>query len=428
MTRPFPTRPGALYVLVTAAVALLGCDGGRTVSGAAPPRGLTVRVRVAAELAPAAQALGWSAAAVPGAIVVAEYASADTGQPSVNTATTDASGVSRFSDLRAGRYTVRVSRPFVPAEQARAGAVLGDVDGLAGVATIALGSTGADTVDVVLRGTGGSALIFSEIYASEPLLGDGGVYYYGGYLEVYNNADTTVQLAGKIWFDAWPGYIEGTNYGCTTFAATQNDPAGLWADYVYRFPPTARPLQPGETTVIATDAIDHRQIKTAPGFFDLSHAEFEFAGTKDADNPLAQNLLDVGPYPFVADGHGWRSRGGRTVIGLAAALDLTLLPTHTYAFLPSNATLIRIPREALLDVVQWKPMDATYTSPYVDCASSVQPEMDAAEARSIINFTDTLSMHRRVSRTLPTGRLVLQRSRNSAADWYAAPGTPGTMP
>ena len=116
------------------------------------------------------------------------------------------------------------------------------------------------------------------------------------------------------------------------------------------------------------------------------------------------------------------------MIGLAASLDLAPLPTHTYAFLPSGATLIRIPKEAILDVVQWKPMDATYTSPYVDCISSVVPEIDAAEARSVINFTDTLSMHRRVSRTLPTGRVILQRSRNSAADWYAAPGTPGKAP
>ena len=396
-------------------------------SGTAPARGLTVRVRVVAELAPAAQALGWSGAAVPAATVVAEYASAEASQSPV-TATTDASGITRFSDLRAGRYTIRVSRSLAPAEQSRAGASLGDMDGLAGIATIALSASGADSVDVELRGTGGSSLVFSEIFGSDPLLGNGGVYYYGNYLKIYNQADTTVQLAGKLWFSSLPGYIEGTNYGCSTFAATQKDPAGLWANFVYRFPPTARPLNPGESATIATDAIDHRQIKNAPGFFDLSRAEFEFRGNSDADNPLAQDMLDVGPQPFIGDGHGWRPTGGRTVIGLAASLDLAPLPTHTYAFLPSAATLIRIPKEALLDVVQWKPTDATYTSPYVDCASSVPTEIDAAEARQVINFTDTLSMHRRVSRSLPTGRAILQRTRNSAADWYAALGMPGKAP
>ena len=417
----------AQRAFLTGICVLMACEGARSVSGTAPPRGLTVRVRVAADLEPAAQALGWSGAAVPAATVVAEYASGDASQPPV-TAMTDASGITRFSDLRPGRYTIRVSRGLASAEQTRAGTALGNTDGLAGVATIALSASGADSVVVELRGTGGSSLVYGEIFESFPLLGDGGVYYYGGYLKIYNNADTTVQLAGKLFFESLPGYFEGTNYGCTTFAATQNDPAGLWADFVYRFPPTARPLEPGNSAIIATDAIDHRQIKNAPGFFDLSRAEFEFPGTKDADNPLAQNMIDVGPFRFQGDGHGWRTRGGRAVIGLATPLDLAPLPTHTYAFLPSAATLIRIPKEALLDVVQWKPMDATYTSPYVDCASSVPTEFDAAEARSVINFTDTLSMHRRVSRTLPTGRAILQRSRNSAADWYAAPATPGKGP
>ena len=414
--------------LFGAAVALCGCDGRRTITSAVAPLGLTVRVHVAPELVDAAQALGWSGAAVPGASVVAEYASGDPGQMSADTAVTDAVGVSRIGELVAGNYTVRVSRALASGELARAGFALGGADRLAGFATIVLSPSGADTLDVELRGVGSSSLVFSEIFGSEPLLGDGGVYSYGNYLKVYNNADTTIQLAGKLFFSSWPGHFSGGTYGCTTFAATQNDAAGLWANFVFRFPPSSRPLRPGATALIATDAIDHRQIKNTAGFFDLSGADFEFKGDADAHNPLAQGMVDVGPYRYEADGHGWRTTGGRAVIGLADPLDLNQLPTHSYPFLPSGATLIRVPTEALLDVVQWRPTDPGYTSPYVDCPSSVVTGIDAAEARSVILFTDTLSMHRRVSRTLSTGRLVLQRSRNSAADWYAGPGTPGKVP
>jgi len=262
------------------------------------------------------------------------------------------------------------------------------------------------------------------------LLGNGGVYYYGGYFKVYNNADTTIQLADKIFFDAWTGTIDGPTYNCTTFAATQDDPAGLWAKYVYRFPPSAQPLKPGQAALVAVDAIDHRQVKSSAGFFDLSNADFEFKGDADAHNPLAQGMLDVGPRHFEADGHGWRTGGGRQVIGLAQPLDLSPLPLHYYPFLPISGSvpLIRIPIAAVFDVVQWKPFDPNYDFAYPDCPSSVLPSVDAAEARDLVSFTDTLTMHRRVSRVLPNGRVVLQRSRNSVADWFAAPGTPYKMP
>jgi hypothetical protein len=432
MTPKFLTRFGAQYALLSAVAVVLGCEGRRTVTGTVAPLGLTVRVHVAPELVDAAQALGWSGAAVPGASVVAEYASGDPGQMSADSAVTDARGASRFGDLAAGNYTVRVSRSFSSGELARGGNAVGGVDGLAGVATIALSPSGADTVDVELRGVGGSSLVFSEIFGTQPLPGNGGVYYYGNYLKVYNNADTTIQLAGKLFFDSYPGYayLPGAPYTCATFAAVENDPAGLWAGWVFRFPPNARSLKPGEAALIATDAIDHRQIKNAAGFFDLSRADFEFKGDADAHNPLAQGMLEVGPRPFAADGHGWRTSGGREVIGLAEPLDLTSLPMHYDPVLGGGSTLVRIPTKALLDVVLWRPMGGggSLSASGTDCPSSVPTSIDAAEARTVVSFTDTLTMHRRVSRTLSTGRVILQRSRNSVADWYAGPGAPYKTP
>lgn len=421
-------RMTALFLSVTFAV--VGCEGRRTITSTVAPLGLTVRVHTAPNLADAARALGWSGTAVPGAVIVAEYAAVDAGPKTVDSTVTNADGASRFNALSEGNYTVRVSRSLTSGELTRANAVLGGVDAFTGVATISLSASSRDTVDVELRGVGGSSLVFSEIFGTEPLLGNGGVYYYGSYFKVYNNADTTIALAGKIFFDAWTGTIDGPTYNCTTFAATQNDPAGLWAKFVYRFPPTAKALAPGQRVMVAVDAIDHRLVKNSAGFFDLSRADFEFKGDADAQNPLARAMLDVGPRRFEADGHGWRTNGGRQVIGLAGPLDLSPLLLHYYPFLPSSGgvPIIRIPIDAVLDVVQWKPFDNSYTFPYPDCPTSVLPSVDAAEARALVSFTDTLTMHRRVSRVLPSGRVILQRSRNSVADWIAAPGTPDTIP
>src|ERR1019366_3474506 len=193
--------------------------GRRTVTGTAAPMGLTVRVHVAAALAPAAQALGWSAAAVPGAPVVAEYASDNPGQASFDTVVTDAAGVSRFGGLLAGSYSLQVSRPLTPDEQTRAGSTLGSVYALAGAATIALSPSAGDTIDVELSGVGAGSLAFSEIFQSEPLLSSiGEVYMWGAYLKIYNNADTTIQLAGKLFISAVPEneIIAGGPFTCSS--------------------------------------------------------------------------------------------------------------------------------------------------------------------------------------------------------------------
>ena len=425
-----PERFALRYAFLYATVALLGCEGRRTVTGTAAPIGLTVRVHVVAALAPAAQALGWSAAAVPGATVVAEYASDNPGQASFDTVVTDAAGVSRFGGLLAGSYSLQVSRPLTPDEQTRAGSTLGSVYALAGAATIALSPSAGDTIDVELSGVGAGSLAFSEIFQSEPLLSSiGEVYMWGAYLKIYNNADTTIQLAGKLFISAVPEneIIAGGPFTCSSFAAIENDPAGLWAEFIFRFPDTAQPLAPGKGALIATDAIDHTQIKNAAGFFDLSRADFEFKGDQDAHNPLAQGMLDIGPRRFDG-GHGWVSNGSSQVLALAESLDLTLLASHFDPVFGGGQTLLRIPTEALLDVVQWTPIFPP--SPFLGtpCPSSVVTSIDAAEARSVVTFYDTLTMHRRVSRTLSTGRVILQQSHNSAADWYAAPGTPYKVP
>lgn len=419
-------RQSLRFALVCATIGLLGCEGRRTVTGTAAPTGLTVRVHVTAALAPAAQALGWSGGIVPGATVVAQYTSDNSGQPAADTLLTDASGVSRFGDLLAGSYTVQVSRPLTADEQTRAGSALGSVYALAGVATIVLDPSGADTLDVQLNGVGAGSLAFSEIFQTEPLLTSiGEVYKWGAYLKIYNNADTTIQLAGKLFISAMPGLTLGGPYTCSTDAANQNDPAGLWAEFIFRFPDTARPLAPGTGVLIATDAIDHTQIKNAAGFFDLSKADFEFKGDQDAHNPLAQGMLDIGPRRYDG-GHGWVSNGSRQVLALVEPLGLDSLPRHADAF-GDGFTLLRIPTAALLDVVQWNPIFPP-SSAGTDCPSSVVTSIDAAEARSVVTFYDTLTMHRRISRTLPSGRVILQESHNSAADWYAAPGTPYKVP
>ena len=417
-----------------AALALLLCAGGmsaceprRTITGEAQQLEVVVRVSLSAQAAVVGQALGWPPAAVPDALVHVERVPEDLSEPMVvDTVVSDGLGVARFVGLPAGRYELRALRTFSEDERTRAASALGDADGLVGRASLQLGSRGTDTLRVDVTLSGGSSLLFTEITPAALPGPSGSQYYEGGYLEIFNNADTTIEIAGKLFFDAYGGYIRSSVHanGCNYFLPMERDPGGVWTRFVYRFPPQAKPLAPGRALVVATDAIDHRVFGGA-GFLDLTRADFEFLGPADVDNPLVPNMISVGPqvYNF---GHGWQFRGGRQVWGLANPVDMDSLPRWTdlvFFF----GTGVRIPAAALLDIVRYNPNVPRFDPTIVDCPSPILLAIDATEA-VLLGIEDTLVIRRRIARTLPDGRVVFQRSRNSAADWIAGPGTPGKVP
>ena len=110
--------------------------------------------------------------------------------------------------------------------------------------------------------------------------------------------------------------------------------------------------------------------------------------------------------------------------GLATALNIDSLARSPFLpLVPSSDTYIRIPNTALLDLVRYN-WDVPQFDPIsVDCPSPILSDIDAADA-VLLTVEDTLSIHRRLSRTLPNGRVIFQRSRNSATDSFARRATP----
>lgn len=420
--RPALFAGGFTFILVTS---VLACDGRRVVSSERPGIALTVQVAPSADLAAAVQALGWPTTGIPGASVIAEQLTADAEHgPPADSAVADASGLARFENLPVGRYQLRASRAFTVAELVRADRALGNIEGLEGLTTAQLSPSSLAPLRVEVRGTGGSTLVISEVTAAHPLQPDGVYNDYAGFVEVYNNTERIIPLAGMLFFDAVPGELVVPSRTCDTYAALERDPDGLWTNLIWRFPQTARPLEAGEAVIIATDAIDHRRFGNSPAFLDLSHADFEFRGGADVDNPLAQDMVSVGLRDGGLDGHGWRSWAIRQVIGLAENVNLDTLPRRTDARLLGINTFVRIPRSVLLDMVLWENRGSSLT----DCpGTSVAQGIDAGEAR-LLDYADVRTLHRKLSRITPSGRVVLQRSRNSAADFFAALPNPWTVP
>ena len=419
-----------VYSSVAARIVLLltatACgDGRRTITGREAQYSLRVEAQASTTLAGAGQALSWQDGVVPGARVIATRTVFDASErATADTAITDAAGIARFSTLALARYTIRATRSLTAIERAMAPS-LGDTEELVGFSTVAITTDSSVAAQIILTAAGGSSLVISEVFPSWPQEPSGQQYYVGGYFEIHNNSDSTVALARKLFMDVWDGYLTSPNRpnGCSIFAAIEHDPQNVWAQHLYRFPDGARVLLPGETALLATDGIDHRPFGRA-GFFDLRIAAVEFPGSSDVDNPLVPNMIDLSPRPLEADGHGWRFRGGRQYWAIASDLKTDSLTRWTDAVF--GTVLTRIPVGALLDLVRFN-FDEPRTPGFSLCTSAITDNVDPADA-VYLKVEDTLAIHRRVARTLPNGRVVYQRSHNSAADWIAGKATPGVIP
>lgn len=131
----------------------------------------------------------------------------------------------------------------------------------------------------------------------------------------------------------------------------QRDSLGIWATFVYAVSRQRACAGARRGRGPATDAIDHRVI--TPLAFDLSRSDFEFRGGADVDNPAVPDMLCVGPRDGgMVTGHGLSFYTSDPVLPLAGALDVAALPRVTAAV---GGKWVRIPRDAILDVVTWTP-------------------------------------------------------------------------
>jgi hypothetical protein len=275
------------------------------------------------------------------------------------------------------------------------------------------------------------SLVISEVFAAEPLHsgGIGFFYYFGQFIELYNNADTAVPLAGKVigrgmaW---WRDYSTST---CDAMEQWRNDPDGIWSRTFDAFPTfPALFLAPGATVLVATDAIDHSAI--VPEMQNLTHANYEFIGSNDVDNPNVPNMVRSGLAEWGASllGHGFALNGGFGILFVAESLTVGALPRDNLPIL-ADPEYARIPREKILDIfTTGKTPEVEAADPFPLCAQIVHQNFD----RGFANLEDTRdpqrSMRRRVFATLPNGRVILLRTRSSRNDFEAAQPTPGSVP
>jgi hypothetical protein len=417
-------RRSRVAALCVAGVGPAACLGDTELVTPPPLPAVTITLEFRADTAdlPTAGALGW-ADGIPDVVVTVVHE--DSASGTAQTLHGSEAGTLTVEQLPAGRYRLDAVRWLTAEERARL-PTGDDAVGFLARATLSTAAASAQMA-VPLVASRRRGLIISE-FKGDPIEARGTTeaYFFSGYIRLYNNADTVIYLDGLIVGSGLATQFDYPNFPCSLYLVYAMDPLGVWANYFHQLPGkgTDYPLRPGETAVLATDAIDHRPLY--PIGLDLRAADFEFyAGASDVDNPEVPNALDVGMRPaFLGHGLYWSSLG--TVVWLARSFELATMDTQV---IPGTAgAWARIPANALLDVMAIK--TSWQGSGYRECTRLVHPSFDRKEVQLLgVPFRDDTLAYRRLQ--LPftiTGIPVLQHTRTSALDFTTAARNPFAKP
>ena len=410
-------RPTAGLILLVSGA----CGGGGVELITPPPSGaapVTLILVPDPEDRATAQALAWTAG-IPDAVVTIRPVDS-----SAAPATYRSSPFGRveLAGQAPGDYLLEVQRWLSDAER---GALPARDDALGFVARLVVRVSAAGGMDSVpVPASRRRGLVISEWAFNVGAIPGIGAYPTGGFLELYNNADTTVYLDGMVIAEGYNGAADVPGSRCADKVWATDDSLGIWSRFFQAFPGRGRdyPVGPGQAVVVATDAIDHRPF--FPGAIDLSAADYEFSGGVDVDNPAAPNLRDIGliSYP---DGHGLKYAGIAHVAVLALSVEPSDLPVYRPG---STAAFARLPRSRIVDAV-W--IGGNYPGPsYQECPRLVHRVFD--RAASLARGTDEVAEYQFSLSRRPVGgsrsRTMLQHTRTGFADFVRTARTPGVVP
>jgi hypothetical protein len=324
-----------------------------------------------------------------------------------------------FGNLLTGSYEVLAYRALTDAELAALPPQYADVTAFGGGAQVSVSAPYTGFRLAALAGRRGT-LIFSEFYGHSPVF-EGALYDFGHYITIYNNGDAPVLLDGKVLGFALVYYFDNPDHPCDVSLPFRSDADGIWTRHRYVFPWVGKVLQPGQTAVIATDAVNHAGF----GFgFDLTGADYEFIGSSDVDNPAVPNMIQIGgPEWQPLLGHGQLVPSSLNAWVLAESLSENELVVGNPP--PAGLEHRRIPTDAILDVFH-----TDSPNPVIPrCADGLMahPDLDRQHARLSV-FWQPESMRRRLFGRLEDGRPILQRTRTSALDFERVLSGPGVLP
>jgi len=319
------------------------------------------------------------------------------------TAYTNDSGRVSFDNIEPGFYSANVVHSFSDA---------GAVFHLNGYALLDVFNTMEDTVPVVTSKT--NAWVIKQYYYSACLTPAGNQYSDDQFIEIHNNSDM-VQYVDGISVIEHESYSLEENYWKyledTIVARMIMTIPGNGTDY---------PVQPGESIVIARDAINHQDSVLGNPLcpVNLEFAEFEFFVFRetggDLDALYADNMIE-NLFTFRGSDVVFHTRGG-------SAIAIALIPgtqEEKQEFVDNHQVLKvtssdryygKVPNEYILDAVEvtWDEDHAIY--------KRFPLELDAGYTYVPAGARSGLCVRRKVD-TIADGRYIYQDTNNSTEDF-----------
>ncbi len=147
------------------------------------------------------------------------------------------------------------------------------------------------TDTIFVKPTASSGIVINEIYCAGPV--NNFFYFFDQFIELYNSSDSVKYLDG-IMVMRFSSNTDGKGPG-----ADEYDNGSIQGvTYVFKFPGrpggTNFPIYPRQFVVLASDAVDHRNVCATS--YDLSNADWEFYNQyspEDIDNPNVSNLINL---------------------------------------------------------------------------------------------------------------------------------------
>jgi hypothetical protein len=338
------------------------------------------------------------------------------------TAQTDADGTAHFTQVVPDIYTISSSWSLSADEYAQASGDNGVTQGatISGNLSSQLlaQSYTAEPLTLPTLLSINRSMVISKVYYAGCKDNNNKNYLAGRYLELYNQSDDTLDIAGY-----YIGLIESNS----TPAFTLEQLHERYADSVVLLKqvfqiPTAQPylVKPGGTVLLTNSATDHRP--NAAHDFDLTGADFEAkdASGKTNNNPDVEALsLTFTAYSGISNMNMVQS-GPNSIVLFQTDIDLSALPlTYNYGKTKGTQSMV-LPKRYVLDAVEILKYKNTGDADL--STKRFYDELDASY--TCVNATNGYNgeaVYRKTSsRTGKDGHKILEDTNNSTNDFKAS--------
>ncbi|MBR6945155.1 MAG: DUF4876 domain-containing protein [Prevotella sp.] len=329
-------------------------------------------------------------------------------------ATTDANGIATFENIVPDVYDVSVAWKMTPDEYSQ---ITGEmvqnhkytVAGSKSAELLSEDITTPLTIDMNISVD--QSILISKIYSAGSKDSKNKNYLAGRYIELYNNSDETVDIAGL-----YLGLIETNSSPAYTLGLV---PDTIFMKQIFRIPTDkSYMVAPGQSIIITNSAIDHTQTAMNAFEHNLLNADFE---AKDQQGKTTNNpdvpALELVYTAYAAISNMNLSQGGPGgIVIFETEEDVTNWPlAYNYGKTSGNKWM-KLPAKYILDGVDvlkntaqtgvdanlkrlYDYIDAGYA--YINAASGYNGEV----------------MYRKVQSTTEDGRKILSDTNNSLSDF-----------